>query len=123
MRFYHLIIVAIVGSLFASCNSENVSTPSEEIVKTPIVEKWYVGGTLHKGTIAQWKEATDRNKLATCGDWVAVGNNSVSDRTLLKMRAESLKRCVDQLADGQDEKSDDDAISEIAAICISTFGY
>ena len=51
------------------------------------------------------------------------GNNPVSDMTLLNMRAESFKRCVDQIADGQDEKSDEDAISEIATICILTFGY
>ena len=109
--------------MFASCNSGNVSSTSREIVKAPNFEKWYVGGTIHKGTIAQWKEASDRNKLATCGDWVAVGNNPVSDMALLKMRADSLKRCVDQIADGQDEKSDEDAISEIATICILTFGY
>ena len=32
--------------------------------------EWYEGGTLHNATVAQWKKATEQNKLATCADWL-----------------------------------------------------
>lgn len=35
--------------------------------------KWYIGGTLHKAIIKEWKKATYENKLATCADFIAEG--------------------------------------------------
>jgi len=32
---------------------------------------WFQGGTLHKSTVAQWREASYANRLATAGDWLA----------------------------------------------------
>ena len=34
---------------------------------------WYAGGTLHRSTVAEWRVATDINKLATAADWVTGG--------------------------------------------------
>ena len=33
--------------------------------------KWYEGGTLHKKNAITWQKASQRNKLATCADFVA----------------------------------------------------
>lgn len=37
----------------------------------PEAKKWYKGGTLHQLTLADWNQATDENKLATAGDFIA----------------------------------------------------
>ena len=34
-------------------------------------KQWYQGGTLHASNIAEWKTATQENKLATCADIIA----------------------------------------------------
>ena len=34
-------------------------------------EEWQQGGTLHDATIAQWKRASQHNKVATCADWLS----------------------------------------------------
>ncbi|MEM1423512.1 MAG: hypothetical protein AAGH64_05865 [Planctomycetota bacterium] len=34
--------------------------------------KWYKGGTLHKSTIAEWRAASYRDRLATAADMVLV---------------------------------------------------
>ena len=34
--------------------------------------EWYDGGNLHQATMAEWGKATEANKLATCGEWVAL---------------------------------------------------
>lgn len=33
--------------------------------------EWYEGGTLHQASALEWQEATQANKLATAGDFVA----------------------------------------------------
>ena len=32
---------------------------------------WYSGGNLHNATVAEWRDASYSNKLATAGDWLA----------------------------------------------------
>ena len=45
-----------------------VVTPTPYFVTaTPL--PWYVGGTLHNATIAEWRMADSRNKIATVSDW------------------------------------------------------
>lgn len=33
--------------------------------------KWYEGGTLHQASIGEWWQASQQNRLATCGDLIA----------------------------------------------------
>ena len=39
---------------------------------------WYEGGTLHKAKIYKWNNATEKDKLATCADFMAKVDNTVS---------------------------------------------
>jgi len=56
---------------------------------------WYEGGDLHKSYVMDWRTASYKNKLATCADWMAVVDNTIS-MSELKTRAENLVICVDE---------------------------
>ena len=61
-------IILLLGVfLISSCNNSSSNTNN----RVHSIDKWYVGGTLHKSNISEWKTSTDRNKLATCGDFIA----------------------------------------------------
>ena len=53
--------------------STALNTPLPTNTPAPTPEPWYAGGTLHKATVAEWSQATERNKLATAADWVTAG--------------------------------------------------
>ena len=75
-------------------NSEIESKSSNES-KKPKVSKWYEDGDLHKSYVTEWRNASYKNKLATCADWMAVLDNKIS-MSLLKKRAEQLVICIDE---------------------------
>ena len=83
---------------------------------------WYEGGTLHKAKVARWKASTEQNKLATCGDFMAAYDKSVSSMAILKMRAEELKTCIDIATSDSDYTNNLD-VSTMAALCIREMGY
>lgn len=64
-------------------------------------QEWYVGGDLHRSTIAEWRQASPRNKLATAADWVTalkLADNFRDTRPL----AEELVTCIDGSIAGHD---------------------
>ena len=80
---------------------------------------WYEGGTLHQGTLADWRRATGANRLATAGDMVYVlltrqGEQNV-DLGQIRVYAEAMVAGVDEMAK-DDTLLDDAAISEIIAL-------
>lgn len=79
---------------------ERTYRPSAERIRASD-ESWWQGGSLHSATIAEWKAASDRNKLATAADWLSAtvwkGHlNSPQDFDRLKVKAESLVAAVDE---------------------------
>ncbi|WP_109853323.1 DUF4236 domain-containing protein [Aquimarina sp. AU58] len=80
--------------------------------------KWYQGGTLHKSKIIDWKNASERNKLATCGDFCAniyKRNNSIDE---VKLIATNLVICIDEATKESGNTLDNSSISEIASMCL-----
>ena len=71
VSFLGLIIFAIlaVGSVDNSGKSGGSirHTESRDLSST----KWFQGGNLHKATVAEWKNASYQNKLATSADWLS----------------------------------------------------
>lgn len=65
---------------------------------TPTAGVWYAGGTLYDATIAEWRIAEPRNRLATSADWVLVGLGSA---TLAEIEAYAprIMGCVDGTID------------------------
>lgn len=81
--------------------------------------EWYQGGTLHRATVKEWREADYMNRLATAADWALTmlekSGNKPADTDALKPFAVDLEACVSTTsasgyADGQ-------SVSELAAAC------
>ncbi|SEB01014.1 hypothetical protein SAMN05443667_11525 [Flavobacterium gillisiae] len=117
----NLITLLIIGLLSTSCGGSSDNSQARNKTTNSTVTQWYEGGTLHKAKIAEWKTATDKNKLSTCGDFMAIVDNSVS-MDILKIRAEDLKLCIDEATKGLDS-TNNEAVSTIAALCIKQMEY
>ena len=84
-------------------------------------KNWYEGGTLHKATVAEWKSATEENKLATSADFMASIDSSVS-MDKLKDRAMDLKDCIDRASENV-ESINNQPVVELAGICAIAGDY
>ena len=115
-----LTILFIVSIIFLSGCADNSSTQSHK-APANAVANWYEGGSLHKAKTSNWKISTDKNKLATCADFMATVDNSVS-MDELKKRATDLKICIDKATKGL-ENTNNQSVSGIAASCITIMGY
>ena len=115
-----IFILLTIGAVLTMTSCRNGSSSSYN-KSTTVVDKWYEGGTLHKANISDWKTATEKNKLATCGDFMATVDNTVS-MTELKRRATELKKCIDEATRGL-ESTNNESVSSIAALCTKTMDY
>lgn len=112
-KFILFVVLAIIGVflidlIFFPGDSENNSVSTQD--------EWYAGGDLHKKTISDWKVATEKNKLATCADFV-LSQNKGMDFNVLKIKANALVTCIDETVEGHSEV-DSKGVSEIAAQCM-----
>jgi hypothetical protein len=129
MKFiYGVLVVAVVIVLAQSClESDTPSSGSNAIRSTSVDGKnWYEGGTLHRGTMGEWKMGSPDDKLATAGDWVAhmrdklkpdVKPNSMS---ALRPLAVELMACVE---DSYDDKLANQKAADVAFLCMTTLGW
>ncbi len=84
------------------------ATEATATTSTPATQtEWFQGGTLHKATLAQWRVATNANKLATAADWLAATEwkghlNRPSDFDRLKVKAQMLVNAVNESASDRD---------------------
>lgn len=83
--------------------------------------KWYQGGTLQNATVAEWKQAASRDKLATCAYWVSKTDFKWSDRSELKPHAKDLLICIDETISGV--PMDKDNVNGVAALCLTMLGF
>ena len=67
-----------------------------KVSKKVTKDEWYVGGTLHKAKVSEWKSATEKNKLATCADFMVNVDNTLS-ASELKETATALKICINEV--------------------------
>lgn len=111
---------AICGSLlvillFATCVSVNA-------------KEWYEGGSLHEATIAQWKRASQQNKLATCADWLAAlwmrGNLNLNVSSINDMRtyANALVEYIDE-ASSKTRTLDNENANSVALLGMMMTGW
>jgi len=123
-------VISIVASLIIFyflylLSGNNKSSNNIEIEKEdniPITtDKWYNGGNLHKAKIYEWKLATEKNKLATCGDFIAATNKDLS-MDEIKIKAIELKNCIDESTRGL-KSTDSTEVSRVASLCTVTLGH
>lgn len=100
--------------------SRTVRTSTATPVAVPApAPAWYEGGTLHDKTMADWRRASYRNRLATCADFVAALAESSGRRfdsiDQIKPYAVRLERCLSEAARGG--HADGQTITSMAAAC------
>jgi hypothetical protein len=81
--------------------------------------EWYEGGTLHRATVKEWREADYRNRLATAADWALTmlekTGSKPADTDALKPYAVDLEASVSTTAAGGN--ADSQRASEVAVAC------
>ena len=129
-RLIMLFLTILTLLMLLSCGDDNKTRDTElsSILKkyggeekssnySSATYKWYEGGNLHSVKISEWEIATYRNKLATCADFMAKTDNTISMEEL-KRRATNLVRCIDNAGGSSNDK-----VSTVAAICVKSMGY
>lgn len=77
---------------------------------------WFSGGTLHKSTIREWRNATYSNRLATAADFISATQDvNYGDLESFKQMAMKLETCISETASGGDV--DNEETSYIGALC------
>ena len=111
------LIVLILFGLFMYALFTADYTPT-----TTSSKQWFQGGNLHNATVAQWKSATYKNKLATASDWLAATKwkghlNSPDDFDKIKVKAQMLVKAVDEVVTVK--QTDSMQVNEIAAAIVT----
>ncbi|WP_428740164.1 DUF4236 domain-containing protein [Tenacibaculum sp.] len=106
-------LVILISFLLMSSILTIVSCKNE--IKKP-TNQWYQGGTLHKSKISDWKNASEENKLATCGDFCTTiyKDNSLDE---IKVIATNLKSCIDEVVRDHSYANNEN-VSRIASMCL-----
>ena len=107
---------------------EPTATPEPTLTPTPSLE-WYEGGTLHEGTIGEWKRASAHDWLATAADFAYLllqdqGHDLTSIGGLdgLRPYAEDIVTCVNESTVGLDALDDSLKTAETALLCVTLMG-
>jgi CHASE3 domain sensor protein len=93
-------------------------------VHPALANPWYEGGTLQKATIADWRNATADNQLATAADFIATLGSipditTIQDQAVLdqlRKRAEDLRQCINQNIQ-QGNAADSDMLANAVVMC------
>ena len=92
----------------------------------PSRDYWYSCGTLHGAAGAEWRLATYRNKLVTCGDLVCAIMKSkgreVPSMAWVKRRANAMVSGIDSFY-AEPGKTDTVQVSEASAMIWRTAGF
>ena len=109
-----ILFIWIINSAYDSgpSSSSSYSSPTS---RNSYERKWYEDGTQHHALVTEWHTTSRRDKLATCADWCATADNSVS-MDVLKVRAGMLLICMDEAVSGGD--ADEMFSHQVAGGCI-----
>jgi hypothetical protein len=77
---------------------------------------WFKGGTLHRATVREWRNATYANRLATSADFIAATQDvDFGDLEGFKRMAADLETCISTAVSGGDVDNED--VVTISAMC------
>lgn len=88
--FQYIVTFTLLGSLILGAVYFFLGYNRYQEKNIQIDQKWYVGGTLHDATALEWQDATFENKLATCGDIIAVFRRDKKFKPDIQAEVESL---------------------------------
>ena len=120
-RVFHMKIKHIFFSLFLMFS----------LFSQPLfAAEWYEGGTLLQATAAQWRNASDADKLASCGDFVSVAyrkkffkpeiQGSINTMDDIKFLALLLKDAIDEALE---DRMPDATVPQAAALLMRAAGW
>ncbi len=104
-------------------------------VSTPVYsDEWNEGGTLHKATVQEWRQATYKNRFATSADWfvsITKAHNPKLQRKLDKLNYEQwvatvkecskqLEICVSDIVNDKKIAKSSERVAEYASMCYIT---
>ena len=105
-----------------------IAFPSLPVSATPefhAVSDWVLGGTLHSASVAEWTRATEANKLATCGDWIAAWERHGQTRKKYGSMEEIRSNAVNPRAclnEALQALSDSEKVNAYATLCAMQLG-
>lgn len=137
-----LLAVLMIVAILVSCTSPALAKKGKRRTKSKnqpqkqeqsASRKWYEGGNLHDKTMSDWKEATQANKLATCGDIVTFAykegklNFSLSPKDIdnVKKYAQELGFTMDLVLYSDPDNKGFLAcpVSNVAVVCMAYLGW
>ena len=86
-----------------------------------LTAEWYEGGTLHKSTLSEWRNASPQNRLATSADFTAAILKDTSTFQEVVRQTPAMLNCINEVAKSPDV--DRQYVSEIAALCAVLLGW
>lgn len=101
------------------------SLPASATLEFHAVSDWFRGGTLHSASVAEWNRATEANKLATCGDWIAAWERRGLTRkkygSMEEIRADAveLRACLNEALQAL---RDSEKVNPYATLCAMQLG-
>jgi hypothetical protein len=111
-KYFKIIGLTIITFFVFSCNEKQKKIENQL--------DWLKGGNLHKVAVKDWIIADDKNKLATCADFVCNEKSSNKEKYTsdfeIRMDAISLKNCIDETI--KEDSLNEYKISEIAMFCM-----
>lgn len=128
MKFiFGVLVAAILFAMARGCGSCSASPSGNPDTSQPAISsEWYEGGTLHRGTMEEWKNGGSGDKLATAGDWVAYMReklkSDIKPRSMDALRplAAKLATCVEA---AYDDRTANQKASDTAALCMASMGW
>jgi hypothetical protein len=101
-------------------------------VSTPVYSaEWLKGGSLHKATVQEWRQATYKNRLATSSDWFVSITRAQNPKLQMKLDklnneewnatvkecSKQLEICVSEMASDEKSWSSNSLVATIASTC------
>jgi len=106
------------GFIYQDSPSNSSDYQSQSVQSGSDDTSWFSGGTLQQSTVAEWRQASYANRLATSADFIAATQNvDYGNLGQFKQWATDLETCVSTAVSGGDV--DNEKVSLIAAMCFS----
>jgi hypothetical protein len=111
-------LITIAGTSTQKPTDYSLPPLTTALPDAPInMDSWFIGGSLHKSTVAEWRKATYANRLATSADFVAATQNiDYGNMEELLLMSIELESCISTATSGGNVENEQ--VSFIAAICI-----
>ena len=120
-----LFLIAVIGLIVGDPTGGTTAGGSRPAVRrtaSAASPSWYAGGTLHRKTCREWRQASYRDRLATCADFIAVLYEGPGpDEGELMRRARELESCISIAVSGG--AVDADPVAQISSLCIVGMGW